>query len=150
MKNEALQKTLINGLMHGLKGKRKDGGDTMYEISSVSANGKYYTWKPLVFGDYTQSEMLPYLRDLSDLTSEITHKGETFVPTELLDSDDYHTGYTEDTEFDYVIDMIHRLDMEFLPNGLVQQFIEWNFNVFDLKPNEYIKVTEENNPYKTK
>ena len=77
-----------------------------------------------------------YLRPLSQLTEEIKHNGERFVPTELLDSDDYPIDFFVDTEFEYMVDWINHCQKNhhilFMPWGLINQLTEWHFDVFGL------------------
>ena len=78
-----------------------------------------------------------YLHPLSYLTKEIEHNGEKFVPLDLLNSDNYPIDYFEDTEhYDYLINWIESKykthHIHFLPYGLIQQLLEWNFDIFDL------------------
>lgn len=68
------------------------------------------------------SEIKPILRPLSDLTKEIEHNGERFVPMDVLYDDFRET------------DLLH-----FNPNdifnqsyNLVQKVLEWHFDVFGL------------------
>ncbi len=96
------------------------------------------------------------LRPLSDLTEEIEHNGEKFVPLNLLDSDHYPTDYFDRPNqwlYEYIEgwaiskDPSHHL--QFLPYGLVQQLIEWKFNVFNLPTELFIDVNSlDINPYK--
>jgi hypothetical protein len=78
----------------------------------------------------------PILRPLSDLTKEITHKGETFVPIDFFEiGDDENQSY----EYDYGnIKLIKPLetisenyllhDTIFLPYGVIQKLHEWMFD----------------------
>jgi len=85
----------------------------------------------------------PILRPLSDLTKEITHNGETFVPVEWFEiGDDENLSI----EFDFgnikTIKSLESLakngfcnDIIFFPYGLTHQLIEWHFDVFGLIDN---------------
>ena len=87
-----------------------------------------------------------YLRSLSKLTQEIEHNGEKFIPTELLDSDEYPIDFFVDTQYEYMVDWIGSFKRDhhilFLPWGLINQLIEWHFDVFGLlEKNQAIEKT---------
>lgn len=91
------------------------------------------------FNDYGRSNIKnckPILRPLSDLTKEIDHNGEKFIPTELLDSEDYPIDFFVDTKYEYMVDWIENYQEEhhllFFPWGLINQLFEWHFDVFGL------------------
>ena len=94
-------------------------------------------------------DCLPILRPLSDLTKEITHKGEAFVPIEKL----YHLDIMrcdissfESINIDVVAD--HIFSNQFLKFTL--KLIEWHFDLFGgIDSGEAINVnTLDKNPYK--
>lgn len=68
-------------------------------------------------------DIKPILRNLSDLTKEIEHNGEKFVPI------DYFLG--EDSDLVYNACLIHN-DFSYLPYNLVQLLLEWHFDIFAL------------------
>ena len=82
----------------------------------------------------------PILRPLNDLAKEIEVSGEKFIATELLDSDEYPVDFFIDTKYEYMIDWIESYrnqkdyQLIFLPFGLINQLIEWHFDVFGLIP----------------
>ncbi len=134
MKNEALQKTLINGLMHGLYAKYES-----IENNGVKETARYWEEGIVNYGvvenalhEHNPCNTLPYLRDLLDFID--WHK----VSREMQISK-FHA------ELIVAFCIGAALD---IPSKLMNLLIKHHFNVFDLKPNEYIKVTEENNPYK--
>lgn len=76
----------------------------------------------------------PILRDLSDLTKEITHNGDEFVPDELLFNlglNDMNPGWEG-----LIKDEVY---MNTLQWGIIQKLFEWHFNVFNLPEELYIK-----------
>ena len=119
---------------------------------------KFYDVKPILFS-------------LEDLTKEITINGETFVPIVELANE-----FTDDSFNDYYLDKFFKTEIvlrekysryyfkiQFKNDKIVgfdnndteppqfdifQKLLEWKFNIFNLPETEYIKVTEENNPYK--
>lgn len=82
----------------------------------------------------------PILRPLSDLTREITHDGETFVPVEWFEIGDDENECPEYTSGN--ITLIEDLckvaehnnthDLQFMPYGVIQKLVEWHFDVFGL------------------
>ena len=129
-----------------------------------------------VFGDIVESSkgfesIKPILFSLEDLTKEITINGETFVPIVELANE-----FTDDSFNDYYLDKFFKTeivlrekysryyfkiqfkndkivgfdnnDTELPQFDIFQKLLEWKFNIFNLPEIEYIKVTEENNPYK--
>lgn len=84
-----------------------------------------------------KDDFKPILRPLSDLTKEIDHNGESFVPFEKIKN--YHTDYFCDTDFEnYILDRVKNPDfwacVIFLPSGLVDLLLKWHFDVFGLIP----------------
>ena len=99
----------------------------------------------------------PILYPLDYLTKEITHNGETFVPIEHFEiGDDDNCCYEFDNGNIKLIQNITTIakynnwhDINFLPFAVVQQLIEWRFDVFNLiNDGLAIPVTEDFNPYK--
>ena len=66
--------------------------------------------------------MTPHLRPLSQLTEEITHNGDTFVPIEYLDM------YAEDLRVMIKHDVM-QANMRWHD---AQKLVEWHFDVFNL------------------
>lgn len=79
-------------------------------------------------------DMKPILRDLSDLTKEIEHNGERFVPVEELNS-----IYSFDCSNEEMATHILKLEIDSMPYWLFEKLISWHFNVFSLPESEYIK-----------
>lgn len=101
-------------------------------------------------------EHLILLRPLSDLTKEITHNGETFVPIEWFEIGDDNN---ESREYDHgnrrlihdlEVTAYHNIpDTDYLPHGVVVKLMEWKFDVFGLiESGLAVDVnTIERNPY---
>ena len=88
--------------------------------------------------DVKSYNLKPILYDLSWLTREITHEGETFIPLYKLQKIDKA----------FVLTFIETFGYEELKVEVFELLLEWRFNVFSL-PNELIvRVTEDFNPYK--
>ena len=93
----------------------------------------------------------PILFSLEDLTKEITIGGETFVPfDELIKIKNVRLRVEKYENGDKKLLNINTFsfslfDFEY---KIIEKLLEWKFNVFNLPEIEYIKVTEENNPYK--
>lgn len=75
------------------------------------------------------------LRPLSDLTKEIEHNGEKFVPWIELE-ENYREGYNDlCMEFNPFKVALRNKTMgtsELVPYELIQKLFEWHFDVFDL------------------
>ena len=89
----------------------------------------------------------------------IEHNGESFNPIEKLDElfGDSETSYeiidntfTEINHKSPINSMVkYKMpNVNCYPYFIVEKLHEWNFNVFSLPEEEYIKVTKEFNPYK--
>lgn len=134
---QTIKKALLMSLAMGAEiFVRADLGESRFknlplEIEGWEESEKHKESVGLITMETHSKYYKPYYRKLSSLTEEITHEEEKFIPSEFLDSDDYHTGYTEDTKFDYIIDMVHHLDVEFLPHGLIIQLVKWGFWIYD-------------------
>lgn len=94
------------------------------------------------------------LHPLSDLTKEIEHKGEKFVPIEELRE---IIGGSWCGVYEGVVELIQEWDIDtlkdkikYLPFEFIQLFISWQFDIADLlSKGEAIDVnTLEENPYK--
>jgi len=79
------------------------------------------------------------LRPLSDLTTEIEHNGERFVPIEWFEiGDDENKSPEYDCGNIKLIDLLESMakhnfcQSDFLPHGVVQKLLEWNFDIFGL------------------
>ena len=94
-------------------------------------------------------------RPLSDLTKEIIHNGETFVPIDIFGIGD---DGVQAMEFDYgnikltgalksIAKNNNGFDLYYLPHAAVEELIKLNFAVC-LPEGSWIPVTEQNNPYK--
>lgn len=71
------------------------------------------------------------LRPLSDLTKEIEHNGEKFVPVEIFDKviDGWCDAYNEWWNLQYP-NFLQMMDS--CPYEVMQQLLEWHFDVFGL------------------
>ena len=123
----------------------------------------------LTISDYNwlikQSYFKPMLRPLSDLTKEIEHNGEKFIPINELEKGENGSIYSlfssdgnntqtititykmmGDTFTDYII---NRNSIENTDYKYVQKLFEWKFDVFSLIENGLaVAVTETFNHYK--
>ena len=84
-------------------------------------------------------------RPLSDLTKEIEHNGEKFVPSKEI-----HKYYPNELiDVSYIFSMKY-IDIKSLPFWAVIKLIEWKFDLFNgIKNKEAIDVNNlETNPYK--
>ena len=105
--------------------------------------------------DVKSYNLKPILYDLSWLTREITHEGETFVPIEKFEIGDDDSGIEYDHGNIRLIKDLESIskynsyhDIQFLPFEVVQRLIEWKFNIFFLPDELIVRVSEDFNPYK--
>ena len=102
--------------------------------------GEFNGW--LWRNEYTyvnfHSGIKPILYDLSWLTREITHDGETFIPLYKLQKIDKA----------FVLTFIETFGYEELKVEVFELLLEWRFNVFSLPDELIVRVTEDFNPYK--
>lgn len=75
-------------------------------------------------------DISPFLRPLSDLTKEIEHNGERFVPKDSLHIEDF--DYFDENAHSICLIEGFGFDLELLPFGLVQKLYEWNFDIHGL------------------
>ena len=129
-----------------------------YEIKLVYRNDK--SW-PIIMAIgnldeilHTNKDYKPILHPLSDLTKEIEHKGEKFVPIEKLREiigGGWCSVYERAVEImqEWYIDTL-KDKIKYLPFEFIQLFISWHFDIADLlSKGEAIDVnTLEENPYK--
>ena len=73
----------------------------------------------------------PILEPLSNLTKPITRNGVTFVPIEWFENDVSNDWFDGNIWVDYLF-RNEKVDLDFIPYGMVQQLIEWKFDIFDL------------------
>lgn len=146
-----------------------------YEIKLIYRNDK--SW-PIIMAIgnldeilHTNKDYKPILRPLSDLTKEIEHKGEKFVPIiklieiafggEEIDTnrvkfsfeDDMYIAKISEVEFGFdttdnsFVSHFHSF-ASYIPSQLLlfQKLIEWHFDLIT-EECEKVYVTETNNPY---
>ena len=118
-------------LPYGLKFKTKRGLDTLSTLSDELINCDFEEW-------YSLNKVKPILYDLSWLTREITHEGETFIPLYKLQKIDKA----------FVLTFIETFGYEELKVEVFELLLEWHFNVFSLPDELIVRVTEDFNPYK--
>ena len=85
------------------------------------------------------------LRPLSDLTREIEHNGERFVPLKIIN----HFTQDGNRSFEYILPK-KNIEIEDFPFWVINLLLEWHFDLADLiSKGEAIDVnTLEINPYK--
>jgi len=99
-------------------------------------------WDYIIFDGLTKSDDLlvnvkPLLRPLSDLTKEITHNGETFVPIEWLKENknvELLNGVYPDGTKRVWNDRTMTTNIRFFEYCIVEKLIEWHFDIFGLIP----------------
>lgn len=133
---EAFRRTIIHGIETGLK------VDCNGEIRRINYNGccTPSAMSLIEAVELGNDRIKPYLINLSDIREEIESGRFNMDPitsgtVEFLDKES-HSAHNPN---DLAIKQLFYYDVESLINH--------HFNVFGLKENQYIRVTEENNPY---
>ncbi len=115
---ERYNKAFLTGISRG------DGIETTYKRKRDDCAGDYIGWGG--HNNIVDLEFKPILRPLSDLTKEIEHNGEKFVPANK------HSGLT------FEMEGVAKGKMAIVPNGnatsylTIQKLFEWHFDVFGL------------------
>ena len=106
-----------------------------------------------VYKNWCFEDTKPILYPLSDLTKEIEHKGEKFVPIFELAELWFKCGLN--SNYEYAVDQEElekaiMLDYKIVPFLIIQKLIEWHFDIANLiEKGEAINVNSiEINPYK--
>ncbi len=145
------QNFISMSLESGLKG--IDGNGDIATLIALDTRGSFSTDLDLESNEgemhVLDGNFKPILHPLSDLTKEIEHGGEKFVPIK-----NFHCGLqyvTLKNEMLSIWDGDMWTDkIDAIPLGYIQKLIEWHFDIADLiSKNEAIDVnTLETNPYK--
>lgn len=123
-------KELVGYLPYGLKMKVNDVQFYRYEIMTLCDKTGLSNIGISDVIDEPQ-DFKPILRPLSDLTKEIEHNGERFVPVDVLCPKESYL-----TEYERKVD-ICRLEMQgairfsYSAFCIVQQLYEWHFDLYD-------------------
>ena len=137
-KQEFLAMSLSKGLvLQSPHGFRPNGKESTGIFRLVYLTGDLYAD---IENKTFPEEFIPICRPLSDLTKEIEHNGETFIPIERI-------GIYNPNNVDYLINQILS---EFVEFSVMETLVRWHFDVLGLIPKgEAIDVnTLEENPYK--
>ena len=119
----------------------KKEGNYISELSAIFKNGIQDE-----FGNDWDFNVKPILFSLEDLTKEITIGGETFVPLhKMLEEYCFNLKVMSKEEILSYQESLLEIDISYKVHSLL---LKWKFNVINIPETEYIKVTEENNPYK--
>lgn len=134
MKTEKLEpKHLAPYLPYGLKMKA-DEGTMIYEAKGINISEQFWILiKDRNGFDCQISNIKPILRPLSDLTKEIEHNGEKFVPINKLSPTQSETRDNIELWLDGTIDYGSQ---EYF---VMELLFAWHFNVFNLPEDLYIK-----------
>lgn len=127
-------KHLAPYLPYGLKGKYK-----LSDVINLSKGQKDEIREVTLTEDNIKFFRLycnPILRPLSDLTKEIEHNGEKFIPSEVL-LRIYREEWVVDkiqinNEYWFSLDFYCGIDIIPTPLWVYEKLFEWHFDVFDL------------------
>ncbi len=101
------------------------------------------TMHPLTMGNLMRGDAKPILHPLSDLTKEIEHNGEKFVPMEKLQYDIFNVEDYYDWRIIY--EQLNEAIMV-APFEIVQKLFEWHFNVFNLPKDLWVDINSLTTP----
>lgn len=140
------------------------------KINSKHFNANICVKNGLVSKGFYPKKIKPYLFSTEDLVNEIKINGEKFVPAlELVKLQQKYNKWIDNApsvEYTYKIVQkpfgkilkVSKLDKWVLiisldepersDHFIFEQLCRWNFNVFNLPEDQYIRVTNVNNPYK--
>lgn len=124
-------------LPYGLKVKDEETTE-VFEVTGINPDGILI--HDSIDGsiiEYSFTKLKPILRDLSDITKEIEHNGEKFVPIDKI-------SIYANNEF-YLIEQINTGMVEKI---VFDMLISWKFNVFQIPDELIVRVTDDFNPYK--
>ena len=157
MNNETLKRDLCARLMYGVKAEILDykndyvGNkiDTIVGVNQWSKCGKLWSVNTRGGAKPSFERIKPYLFPTSALTKPIQlanyNNGEPFVPAIELLKKCSMTGFVED--FIKRIEIGQRQIESFATGEILEYLRKWHIN-YRLSPDQFIEVTEENNPYK--
>lgn len=122
----------------------------VFEMVGLGSFVEYHEIGRTVTDEAYYSDVFPLLRNLSDLTKEIEHNGERFVPVERLNDELYAvTSYEYNSAVFNFEGGITQVNLLAEPLEALQKLYEWKFNVFNLPQNLWIDInTLPDNPYK--
>ncbi len=137
---------------YGVRGIKEDTGE-IYELTSLTLKNE--TWTPILFGDATNKPCKIALRPLSQLTEEIEHNGEKFVPIEKFKCINEYLSYQSpnedcpDAPKEWCFNNHNRTSIEKMIK-ILSMLYSWKFDVKNLIEKKLaIDVTKlETNPYK--
>lgn len=104
----------------------------LYEDEPYFIMSTRYKIKEILIHDvieYQDKYFKPILRPLSDLTKEIEHNGEKFVPLNEIKNLELYSHYELE---DFVRNNFSYGNIDSLSYQLLNQLLEWHFDVFDL------------------
>lgn len=99
---------------------------------------------PIIWMDFKRGyfgisidQIKPILRPLSDLTKEIEHNGDKFIPLIRINNElqyDWKFDIKDNCFIDFGLDYKNRFDTAELPFDVIQKFCEWHIDIFGLIP----------------
>ncbi|NOQ49708.1 MAG: hypothetical protein GQ553_03475 [Nitrosomonadaceae bacterium] len=133
-------------VIHGLKAKhitdvnlRPEFGEDVeidgLQLRPVTEHSSFWS---VQFGNRVCSLrfVVPLLRPLFQLTQEITHNGEAFVPADYFHDNGHTIEFAEHGDGWYFEDEVNpSAPFDFLPVYVWSKLIEWHFDVFGLLEN---------------
>ena len=112
-------------LPYGLKG---IASGKIYKLKAIKTGRSDCYWikekDPYIFGVWGLRRIKPLLRPLSQLTEEIEHNGDKFVPID-------YNAFKHDK--DHLVDFANNFkNYKSVKYGIMERLFEWHFDVFGL------------------
>lgn len=121
---------------YGLMCQTTDMGKVVISELNAIYSDNSYTFMNIVESEKGFEDIKPILRPLSDLTKEIEHNEERFVPMEKIFFDKWIDW---DGESDCLVSMRNtynaskgKVHSEFLPGWVLKNLYRWHFDIFGL------------------
>lgn len=114
-------------------------GNVVIDINERYANEERIKKLTTESVDFFYKFCKPILHPLSDLTKEIEHNGEKFVPIEYFEIGEDDNGIEYDFGNIKTINLLESIsknncwhDIHYMPFSLVQKLLEWHFDIHGL------------------
>lgn len=121
----------------------------IYNNEIINYYTVFYRVDESTSGSDSDTQFIPIVRPLSDLTKEIEHRGEKFVPiVELLKNSSFDTSKMSEEEIMSFVEVYSSIDLIALND--LPLYLKWHFDLFGgIESGEAIDVnTLDINPYK--
>lgn len=109
--------------------------ETILGLYDETETEVYVSLNEFDYETYIIFDVFPILRPLSDLTKEIEHNGEKFIPIKYLQNNYSCFGFDYNNEEGFVLNT-DVVNYKYLPYMILYKLFEWHFDVFNLREND--------------